>query len=163
MTFKEFKNMVSSATGVKSAQDLELNLQVSAAAFLLATFKILFLDNVMIFVSITAVVFFDWLLGTANAIKNKRFETRKALKVCYYMPVYFALATVVLLVEKAHPSAFWLSEAVIMPIIIFQIISILKNASELKLLPGKLLNTILKNIDEYKSASLNNSNTDINK
>lgn len=162
MTFKEFKNMLASTAGVKSAQDLELNLQVSAAAFLLATFKILFLDNVMIFVSITAVVFFDWLLGTAKAIKNKQFETRKALKVCYYMPVYFTLATVVLLVEKAHPSAFWLSEAVIMPIIIFQIISILKNASELKLIPGKLLNTILKNIDEYKSSSIN-SDTDNSK
>lgn len=159
MNLTEFKTMIKSVSGIDSPKDLEFNIQISAAAFLLATFKLLYFDNIFIFLSITAVVLLDWLLGTILALKNKCFETRKALKVVYYLPIYYTIAAVVLLIEKAHASAFWLSEAVIMPILIFQLISILKNASNLKVLPGKLLNTILNNIDAYKKSATDSTDS----
>jgi hypothetical protein len=77
--------------------------------------------------------------------------------VVYYLPVYYAIITVVILIEKAQPSAFWLSETIIMPILVFQLISMLKNISEAELIKSPLIKKILENIDNYKSTSSVNS------
>jgi phage-related holin len=63
------------------------------------------------------------------------------------------LATV-LSIEKGYPSAFWLSEAIIMPILVFQVISILKNAGLLGILPKGLLTEMLEKIDKYKTDNI---------
>ena len=149
MKIEQFKNIFKSAAGVKSAKDIEFNTQVSVLAFLLASVKLLFLDNIYSYIAITFVVLMDFLFGMIRAYKQKEFETNQALKVVYYLPVYWVIITVVILIEKAQPSAFWLSETIIMPILVFQLISMLKNISEAELIKSPLITKILENIDNY--------------
>jgi hypothetical protein len=54
-------------------------------------------------------------------------------------------------IEKAHPAAYWASEGIVLPILIFQIISALKNAAEIGLIPNGLLKELLKSIDKHKN------------
>jgi len=86
---------------------------------------------------------------------KKDFQTNKALKLVWYLGGYYSIAFMVLFVEKAHPSAFCLSETVIMPILVFQIISISKNASLLGLIPIPVVNEILSKIDKHKNKDEN--------
>lgn len=153
------KNIFKSTFGVNTEKDIEFNTQITVLAFVLTALKTLFLDNIFSFIAITVVVFFDFLFGIIRALKQKRFETRKALKIVYYLPIYYIIITVVILIEKAQPSAFWLSEVVIMPILVFQLISILKNISEANLIKSPLIKKLLENIDNYKTSSVNNSNS----
>lgn len=152
------KDIFKSATGVKTDKDIEFNTQITVVAFVLAAMKTLFFDNIFSYIAITVVVFFDFLFGCIRAIKQKKFETRKALKIVYYLPIYYIIITVVILIEKAQPSAFWLSEVVIMPILVFQLISILKNISEANLIKSTLIKKILQNIDKYKTNSVDTTN-----
>lgn len=89
--------------------------------------------------------------------KKKRWETRKALKIIYYLTGYWLIVFIVLSIEKAHQAAFFLSEAIVLPILIFQVISMLKNASLLGVLPKGLLLKILSNIDNYKDQAIEQS------
>jgi hypothetical protein len=107
---------------------------------------------------VVVVVVSDWVMGTILALKNKVWHTRKAIKIIYYIFAYSTILFTVLAVEKAHPSAFFLSETIIMPILVFQIISTLKNASLIGFIPQGLLLNILNNIDSYKNASIKNEN-----
>ena len=157
MKIEQFKTMFKSAAGVKTAKDVEFNTQISVLAFLLASVKLLFLDNIYSYIAITTVVLLDCFFGMIRAYKQQKFETNQALKVVYYLPVYYAIITVVILIEKAQPSAFWLSETIIMPILVFQLISMLKNISEAELIKSPLIKKILENIDNYKSTSNINS------
>jgi hypothetical protein len=54
------------------------------------------------------------------------------------------------MVEKGFPGTGWLSETIIMPFIVFQIMSALKNASLAGFIQNDLLNTILDKIDKHK-------------
>lgn len=117
---------------------------------IIAYHKDLFINNVNLFSAIWIVVWADWIFGVWRAKRNGNFETQKAFKVLYYCVAYTLMLQVVLAVEKGYPSASWMSEAIIMPVLTFQIISILKNMSLLRLIPQGLLLEILKKIDNYK-------------
>jgi hypothetical protein len=54
------------------------------------------------------------------------------------------------MVEIGFPGTSWLSETIIVPFIIFQLISALKNASNSGFIKHSLLNTILEKIDKHK-------------
>ena len=71
------------------------------------------------------------------------------IKVNYFFAYSFLLA-VMLSIEKGFSYASWMAEAVMLPIITFQIISALKNASIVGLIPQGVLLKILENIDNYK-------------
>jgi phage-related holin len=58
--------------------------------------------------------------------------------------------SVILLVENGFAGTAWLSETVIIPFIVFQMISALKNASMIGWIPSSLLNQILDKIDLHK-------------
>jgi phage-related holin len=58
--------------------------------------------------------------------------------------------TVLLVIEKGFPGTGWLSETILLPFIIFQLVSALKNASMLGLIEGKVLLEILDKIDLHK-------------
>ena len=60
----------------------------------------------------------------------------------------------VLAIEKAFPSAFWLSEAIIMPILTFQIISMVKNLIILGVVNNSLAKQLFSNIDKYKEINI---------
>jgi len=56
----------------------------------------------------------------------------------------------ILAVEKGFTGAGWMSETIIIPFLVFQIISALKNASMAGFIKVDLLNTILDKIDNHK-------------
>ena len=68
------------------------------------------------------------------------------------MVVWIIFLTILLVIEKGFPGTGWLSETILLPFIIFQIVSALKNASMAGLIDGKLLIEILDKIDLHKGS-----------
>lgn len=123
---------------------------------MLGYMEVIIFENIDMFRAISFVVFIDFIFGVAKAIKFGRFRVNRAMKVVYYLVSYWMILFVVLSIEKSHSSAFWLSEAVFLPIIIFQLISALKNASLIGAIPQGLLLKILESIDKHKENIMNN-------
>lgn len=145
---KEIKIFLMSLTNLKSWGDLAFNSCISLVTFVFTYAKVFVMDSKDIFISITVVVLSDFIVGSLANRKN--FETKKALKVVWYFVSYNMLAYIVLTIEQGFPAAFWLSETVLMPILIFQVISILKNMKKLGLLPHTVITEILDKIDKHK-------------
>lgn len=112
--------------------------------------KVIFAEHEQSFSAIWIVVGVDFFFGACNAIRTNTFRTMKALKVIYYGFTYTIMLYMILQVERGYPSAFWMSDAIVMPILTFQIISILKNMSLLNLIPQGTLLEILSKIDNHK-------------
>lgn len=102
------------------------------------------------FFAIGLVVGLDFVFGVLKAFKTNTFETRRALKVIWYFTAYSLILAVMLSIEKGFSFASWMAEAVMLPIITFQMISALKNASIVGVVPRGVLLKILENIDNYK-------------
>jgi phage-related holin len=82
--------------------------------------------------------------------KREGFQTRKALKVLRTLVTWIIFLTVLLSVEKGYPGTSWLSETILIPFIVFQLISALKNASMAGWIKSEVLNKILDKIDNHK-------------
>jgi phage-related holin len=108
------------------------------------------LINKFQFIAILAVVIVDSFFGIAKALYQDNFETRKAFKAIFMLVAFWVLLATVLLIEKGFPFASFLSEAILLPILVFQLISILKNMQLLGLINNTLANEILKRIDNHK-------------
>ena len=120
------------------------------AAFLCSYFFNLTMDNVEQFLAITALVFMDGFFGIIAGTKREGFKTYKAIKVIKTLFSWTVILTVILMIEKGFPGTGWLSETVILPFIVFQLISALKNASMAGFINQKELNYILDKIDKHK-------------
>lgn len=119
-------------------------------AFLCSYFLELTMDNVEQYLAITALVFMDGFFGIMAGIKREGFKTYKAIKVLKTLFSWTIILTVLLMIEKGFTGTGWLSETVIIPFIVFQLISALKNASMAGLMNQKELNAILDRIDKHK-------------
>lgn len=150
MLLTTIKESVQSIAHLRSQQECIFNFFVTVFSAILGYFNVTIIENKDLFISILIVVIGDWIFGTIRAIKNKKWETQKAMKLIYYVFAYSVIVFVILSIEKANPSAFFLSDAIIMPILVFQTISMLKNASLIGLIPNGLLLQILEKIDAYK-------------
>jgi phage-related holin len=102
------------------------------------------------YLALVAVVMTDGFFGVIAGTKNEGFKTFKALKVLRTLVVWIMFLTVLLVIEKGFPGTGWLSETILLPFIIFQLVSALKNASMLGLIEGKVLLEILDKIDLHK-------------
>lgn len=103
------------------------------------------------FISILFVVVLDFTFGVLKSFKIGNFETKKTFKAVYMLVAFWMLLAVVLTIEKGFPFASFLSEAVLLPIISFSLISALKNMQILGLIESALLNEILSKIDKHKT------------
>jgi Bacteriophage holin family len=136
---------------MKSFGDILINLVLTFFGAILGYGKIVILGEENIFYCIWVVVLLDWGFGTTKAIFiEKNFETRKALKLVWYGSAYSCIAFTVLSIEDAHDSAFWLSEAIVFPLMFFQLLSALKNAALSGIIKQETMLKILSNIDKYK-------------
>jgi hypothetical protein len=102
------------------------------------------------YLALISVVFIDGFFGVIAGIKREGFQTRKAIKVLKTAAVWCAFLTVLLSVEDAYKGTGWLSETILIPFIVFQIMSALKNASMAGFIKAKLLNQILDKFDDHK-------------
>ena len=122
----------------------------TAISFVCSYFYNLTMDNFEQYSSLLAVVALDGFFGVMAGVKREGFQTNKAIKVLRTGFTWILILTVLLLVERGFRGTSWLSETVIIPFIVFQIISALKNASMIGWIPSTLLNDILDKIDLHK-------------
>ena len=121
-------------------------------AFICTYFFNMAMANSEQYLALVGVVMTDGFFGVIAGIKREGFKTYKALKVLQTMVVWIIFLTTLLFIEKGFPGTGWLSETILLPFIIFQIVSALKNASMAGLIDGKLLVEILDKIDLHKGS-----------
>lgn len=107
-------------------------------------------NNIEQYMAVIAVMFMDGFFGICAGVKREGFKTYKAIQVLRNIFTWIVILTVTLMVEKGFTGTNWLSEVIITPFLIFQIISALKNASMAGFIKTKLLNNILDQIDKHK-------------
>jgi len=135
---------------------MKVNIPVLCAAttstmtFLGTYFLELTMGNAEQYLSLIAVIFIDGFFGIVAGIKREGFQTRKAVRVLKRAVTWIAILTVLLMVEKGFTGTAWLSEVVVIPFIVLQIISALKNASMDGFIKAEELNKILDRIDNHK-------------
>ena len=122
----------------------------SFCTYLCTYFLNLSMDNMEQYLAVAAVLWLDGVFGIWAGIKREGFKTYKALKITRNTAVWLAILTVILMVEKGFTGVGWLSEVTIVPFMILQIISALKNASMAGLIKVEELNKILDRIDKHK-------------
>jgi hypothetical protein len=121
-------------------------------AFICTYFFNMAMANSEQYLALVGVVMTDGFFGVIAGTKREGFKTYKALKVLQTMVVWIIFLTVLLVIEKGFSGTAWLSETILIPFIIFQIVSALKNASMAGLIDGKLLVEILDKIDLHKGS-----------
>jgi len=119
-------------------------------SFICSYFLELYMGNAEQYLALIAVVFIDGFFGIIAGVKREGFQTRKAVRVLQRAVGWILLLTVILMVERGFPGTSWLSETIILPFIILQLISALKNASMAGFIKMDELNQILDRIDNHK-------------
>ncbi len=118
--------------------------------FMCSYFMNLTMANSDQYLAIVGVMFLDGIFGMIAGAKREGFQTRKAIKVLRNTVAWLIILTVILMVEQGFAGTAWLSEVIIVPFMVFQIISALKNASMAGFIQMSLLNEILDKIDKHK-------------
>ena len=118
--------------------------------FMCSYFMELTMGNAEQYLALVAVVFIDGFFGIAAGIKREGFQTRKAVRVLQRVITWIAFLTVVLMVERGFEGTSWLSETIIVPFILLQLLSALKNASMVGLIKSADLKKVLDKIDLHK-------------
>jgi len=119
-------------------------------SFICSYFMELYMGNAEQYLALIAIVFIDGFFGIAAGIKREGFQTRKAVRVLQRIVTWVVLLTVILMVERGFAGTSWLSETIIVPFIVLQLISALKNASMAGFIKAEELNQLLDRIDNHK-------------
>jgi phage-related holin len=119
-------------------------------AFIGTYFMNLTAENAEQYLALVSVVFADGFFGVWAGTKTEGFQTRKAIKVLQTLIVWVVMLTCILTIESAFKGTSWLSETIMAPFIVFQLMSALKNASRAGLVQNELLTIILSKIDNHK-------------
>ena len=118
--------------------------------FMCSYFMNLTMANSDQYLAIVGVMFLDGVFGMIAGTKREGFQTRKAIKVLRNTVAWLVILTVILMVEQGFAGTAWLSEVIVVPFMVFQLISALKNASMAGFIQMSLLNQILDKIDKHK-------------
>ena len=118
--------------------------------FMCSYFMNLTMANSDQYLAIVGVMFLDGIFGMIAGTRREGFQTRKAIKVLRNTVAWMVILTVILMVEQGFAGTAWLSEVIVVPFMVFQLISALKNASMAGFIQMSLLNQILDKIDKHK-------------
>jgi hypothetical protein len=118
--------------------------------FICSYFMELTMQNAEQYLAITTLVFADGFFGIIAGIKREGFKTYKAIKILRTLIFWVIMLTLILVIEKSIPGAGWLSETMLMPLVIFQLISTVKNASMAGFIKADIVNQVLDSIDKHK-------------
>lgn len=122
----------------------------TALAFIGTYFFNLTTNNAEQFLSMALIVFVDGFFGVWAGIKREGFQTCKAIKVIKTFVFWTLMLACILSIEKGFSGTSWLSETIMAPFMVFQLISILKNASMIGVIKNELLTQILDRLDRHK-------------
>ena len=118
--------------------------------FICSYFMELTIQNAEQYLAVAMLIFADGFFGIIAGTKREGFKTYKALKILKTLVFWVIILTLILVIEKSIPGAGWLSETVTMPLVVFQLISALKNASMAGFIKTDIVNQILDRIDKHK-------------
>lgn len=135
---------------MKSSLSLILSSISVTIGFVCSYFMEITMQNAEQYLAITALIFADGFFGVIAGVKREGFKTYKAVKILKNLLFWIIFLTVILGIEANFSGTFWLSETIITPLIIFQLISALKNASMAGFVKIDELNKILDKIDKHK-------------
>ena len=135
---------------MKSSLSLILSSISMTIGFVCSYFMEITMQNAEQYLAITALIFADGFFGVIAGVKREGFKTYKAVKILKNLLFWIIFLTVILGIEANFSGTFWLSETIITPLIIFQLISALKNASMAGFVKIDELNRILDKIDKHK-------------
>jgi len=135
---------------MKSSLSLILSSISMTIGFVCSYFMEITMQNAEQYLAITALIFADGFFGVIAGVKREGFKTYKAVKILKNLLFWIIFLTVILGIEANFSGTFWLSETIITPLIIFQLISALKNASMAGFVKIDELNKILDKIDKHK-------------
>jgi phage-related holin len=107
-------------------------------------------DNIEQYISVALVVFADGFFGVWAGTKREGFKTFKALKVLKTLGFWIIMLSAILSIEQGFTGTSWLSETIMAPFLVFQLISIFKNASMVGIVKNELLIQILDKLDKHK-------------
>ena len=141
---------LSPTNSMKSTTLIFLAVPIVTVSFLCSYFLELTIGNAEQYLALIAVIFIDGFFGIISGMKREGFQTRKAVRVLKRAVTWVAFLTVILMVERGFKGTVWLSEVVIIPFVILQLISALKNASMAGFIKTEELNKILDRIDNHK-------------
>ena len=122
----------------------------TACAFIGSYFMNLTADNIEQYLSVAFVIFADGFFGVWAGVKREGFRTYKALSVLKTFIFWVVMLSAILTIEKGFTGTSWLSETIMAPFLVFQLISILKNASMVGVVKNELLTQILDKLDKHK-------------
>lgn len=122
----------------------------TACAFIGSYFMNLTADNIEQYLSVAFVIFADGFFGVWAGVKREGFRTYKALSVLKTFVFWTVMLSAILTIEKGFTGTGWLSETIMAPFLVFQLISILKNASMVGVVKNELLTQILDKLDKHK-------------
>jgi len=130
---------------------IQIMLVTSACCgFMGSYFMNLTADNTEQYLSVISVMLLDGFFGIIAGIKREGFKTYKAIKVLKNIFAWELILTAILSIELGFAGTSWLSETILAPFMVFQLISALKNASMAGFIKNELLNEILDKIDNHK-------------
>ena len=122
----------------------------SVCAFIGSYLMDVTMGNAEQYMAVMLVLLLDGFFGIIAGVKREGFKTYKALKVLKNMFAWVVILTVILSIELGFKGTSWLSETIIAPFMVFQMVSALKNASMAGFIKNELLNEILDRIDSHK-------------
>ena len=134
---------------MKTSLTLTLSLS-TVLAFIGTYFLHLTADNAEQFLSVALIIFADGFFGVWAGIKREGFQTCKAIKVLKTFGFWTLMLGCILSIEKGFQGTSWLSETIMAPFMVFQLISILKNASMVGIVKNELVIKILDKLDQHK-------------
>ena len=122
----------------------------TACAFIGSYFMELTADNIEQYISVALIIFADGFFGVWAGTKREGFKTFKALKVLKTLGFWIIMLSAILSIEQGFTGTSWLSETIMAPFLVFQLISIFKNASMVGIVKNELLIQILDKLDKHK-------------
>jgi len=96
----------------------------------------------------------DYATGIVIAFKNNKFETRKAIRVFWTLISHTALLYFSMQLSKASAALFWLNEGVFVPLVLVNLLSLIKNLSLLGYIKAGFAEFFYKKIDAYKNQKI---------
>jgi hypothetical protein len=119
-------------------------------AFVCSYFFEMAMENSDQYLAVVAVIFMDGFFGIIAGTKREGFKTFKAVRVLKTLTAWIITLTALIMVEAGFKGTSWLSETILIPLIVFQVISSLKNAANAGFINNEALTAILAKIDKHK-------------
>ena len=123
----------------------------AAFAFVCSYFFNLAMENSEQYLAVVAVIFMDGFFGVIAGTKREGFKTYKAIRILKTLVAWIITLTALIMVEAGFKGTSWLSETILIPLIVFQVASALKNAEQAGFIKNEALTTILDKIDKHKT------------